>query len=182
MKHLLIFFIPTFHLCLFVTSCEKKDKMLYGWITSSGWEWKKTGDKNDNPLYNGQVKREYIILGDYIREGQGDLTYPDGRRFVGKWKDDKKNGQGTLTSPDGDKFVGEYKDDNRHGQGTFTSYNGEKYVGTYKDNRRNGHGTYTSPDGVRYVGEWNGGQPWNGKVYLKKGNIIRIIVNGEEEL
>ena len=133
--------------------------MLYGWKTSSGWEWKTTGDKNDNPLYNGQVKREYIILGDYIREGQGDLTYPDG-----------------------DKFVGEYKDDHRHGQGTFTSNNGEKYVGTYKDNRRNGYGTYTSPDGVRYVGEWNGGQPWNGKVYLKKGNIIRIIVNGEEEL
>ena len=128
MKHLLIFFIPTFHLCLFVTSCEKKDKMLYGWRTSSGWEWKTTGDKNDNPMYNGQVKREYIILGDYIREGQGDLTYPDGRRFVGKWKDDKKNGQGTLTYPDGDKFVGEYKDYHRHGQGTFTSYNGEKWV------------------------------------------------------
>ncbi len=74
MKHLLIFFIPTFHLCLFVTSCEKKDKMLYGWETSSGWEWKTTGDKNDNPLYNGQVKREYIILGDYIREQSGRLV------------------------------------------------------------------------------------------------------------
>ena len=37
-------------------------------------EWKTTGDKNDNPLYNGQVKREYIILGDYIREQSGRLV------------------------------------------------------------------------------------------------------------
>ena len=69
------------------------------------------------------------------------------------------------------------------GKGSWLySNNGEKYVGTYKDIRRNGHGTYPSHDGVRYVGEWRDGQPWKGEVYLKNGNIIRIIENGDEEL
>ena len=37
--------------------------------------------------------------------------------------------------PDGDKYVGEYKDDKRHGQGTYTYANGDKYVGEYKDDK-----------------------------------------------
>ena len=95
-------------------------------------------------------------MGDYIREGQGDLTYPDGRRFVGKWKDDKKNGQGTLTYPDG-----------------------EKYVGEYKDGKKNGQGTHTYPDGSTYEGEYEDDWEWNGTQYDKNGNITGKYVNGK---
>ena len=38
-------------------------------------------------------------------------TYPDGGKYVGRWKDDKRNGQGTFTYPDGGKYVGRWKDD-----------------------------------------------------------------------
>src|SRR5687767_12456848 len=56
-------------------------------------------------------------------------TWPDGRKYIGRWKHGKFNGQGTHTYPDGGKYVGEWKDDKRHGHGTFTWADGGKYVG-----------------------------------------------------
>ena len=37
-------------------------------------------------------------------------TYPDGGKYVGKFKDGKKNGQGTMTETDGRKYEGKWKD------------------------------------------------------------------------
>jgi hypothetical protein len=109
MKNIL-FILSLLLLSSLLTSCEKKEKILYGWKTSSGWEWKTMGDKNNNPQYKGEVKREYILFGDYILEGLGSLTSTDGEMYVGEWKDGEYNGQGTYTWSDGDKYVGEYKD------------------------------------------------------------------------
>jgi|TARA_B100000953_G_scaffold45624_1_gene34845 hypothetical protein len=106
----ILFILSLLLLSSLLTSCEKKEKILYGWKTSSGWEWKTMGDKNNNPQYKGEVKREYILFGDYILEGLGSLTSTDGEKYVGEWKDGKLNGQGTYTWSDGDKYVGEYKD------------------------------------------------------------------------
>ena len=41
--------------------------------------------------------------------GQGTYTWPNGKKYVGQWKDAERNGQGTQTLLDGDKYVGEYK-------------------------------------------------------------------------
>ena len=43
------------------------------------------------------------------------------------------NCEGTLTYNDGDKYVGEWKDGSHHGQGTYTYANGDKSVGEFKD-------------------------------------------------
>ncbi len=86
-------------------------------------------------------------------------TYPDGGKYVGKFKDGKKNGQGTFTYPDGQKYVGRWKDDKRNGQGTITSPSGYKYEGEWKDGKPDGQGTETFPDGSTYVGEWQNGLP-----------------------
>ena len=158
MRHLLIILISILLLSSFLTSCEKKEETLYRWKTSSGWEWKTIGDKNNNPQYKGEVNREYIIFGDYIIEGLGTYTSPDGRKYVGEWKDGKRNGQGTFTLPDG-----------------------EKYVGKWKDGKRNGQGTFTFPDGTKYVGGWKGSNPWNGIEYDKNGNITGRFVNGVKQ-
>ena len=157
LKHLLIL-ISILLLSSFLTSCEKKEKILYGWKTSSGWEWKTIGDKNNNPQYKGEVKREYIIFGDYIREGVGILTYSDGDKYVGEWKDGQKNGQGTYTWSNGNKYLGEYKDGKQHGQGTKTYSDGEKYVG-----------------------EWKEGRFWNGIGYDKNRKIKSKYVNGVKQ-
>jgi len=152
MKHLLII-LSILLLSSFITSCEKKEETLYRWETSSGYEWKEIGDKDNNPQYKGEVKREYIIFGDGFPDGQGTLTNPDGDKYVGEWKDGEYHGQGTFTYPDGEKYVGEWKDGKNHGQGTITWSDGEKYVGEFKDNKRNGQGTYTWSDGKKYEGE-----------------------------
>ncbi|MFL2813150.1 MAG: hypothetical protein ACJ0BU_00115 [Candidatus Puniceispirillales bacterium] len=51
----------------------------------------------------------------------------------------KHNCFGTYTYSNGDKYVGEWKDDKRNGQGTYI-YAGENYrvVGEWRDNKLNG--------------------------------------------
>jgi len=97
-------------------------------------------DSNKNPKYIGEYK-------DGKRDGQGTLTFPDGENYVGEWKDDKKDGQGIYTFPDGQKYVGEWKDGLYHGQGTLTFPDGKKYIGEWKDDLYHGQGTFTWPDG-----------------------------------
>lgn len=67
--------------------------------------------------------------------------------------------QGTFTWPDGEKYVGEFRNDKRSGQGTFTWSNGEKYVGAFSDNKRHGRGVRYSADGlVLEQGLWENGE------------------------
>jgi len=133
MKHLLII-LSILLLSSFLTSCEKKEKILYGWKTSSGWEWKTIGDKNNNPQYKGEVKREYIIFGDGFPDGLGGMTSPDGSKYVGEFKYGKDYGQGTFTFSNGNKYVGEYKEGktwtgifyDKNGNISFKRVNGKK--------------------------------------------------------
>ncbi len=96
------------------------------------------------------------------RNGRGTLTLSGGIQYVGEFKDHKYNGQGTMTWPSGQKHVGEWKDGKRNGRGTLTLSGGMKYVGEYKDGRFYGQGTYTWPSGKKYVGEWKDGK-YNGQ-------------------
>jgi hypothetical protein len=92
------------------------------------------------------------------RSGQGTFTWPEGQKYVGEYRDGKSHGQGTFTFPDGRKYVGEFRDDKSHGQGTFTFPDGQKYVGEYRDGKQNGQGTFTWPEGQKYVGEYRDGK------------------------
>ena len=70
-------------------------------------------------------------------------THANGDKYVGEYKDNKRNGQGAFTyGPNsewaGDKYVGDFKDDLFHGQGTYTFSNGEQYVGDFKDGKQYG--------------------------------------------
>jgi hypothetical protein len=41
--------------------------------------------------------------------GQGSCTWPDGRNYVGQWKNNLPNGQGTMMKPDGTSQAGIWK-------------------------------------------------------------------------
>ena len=82
----------------------------------------------------------------------GTYTYANGDKYVGEWKDDKKNGQGTYTFADGENYVGEFKDDKKNGQGTYTFADGATYIGEYKDGKMHGYGTYTFANGFEESG------------------------------
>ena len=83
-----------------------------------------------------------------------DALHPNfkGDKYVGEFKDGKRNGQGTYfflaeNEFKGDKYVGEFNDDKKNGQGTYTFADGEKYVGEFKDDKYNGRGIYYSANG-----------------------------------
>ena len=38
------------------------------------------------------------------------MIYPDGRKYIGEFKDGERSGHGELIYPDGKKLVGEFKD------------------------------------------------------------------------
>ena len=164
MKHLLIILISFLLLSSPVIGDSHKGETLYRWETSSGWVWKGFGDKETHPKYKGEVENG-------VPNGLGFLIFPNGDKYVGEYKDGKRNGRGTFTYNDG-KYVGEWKDGEQHGQGTITWSDGGKYVGEWKDGIPNGQGTFTFSeydkngnlsDGKKYVGSWKDGEPWSGQ-------------------
>ena len=68
--------------------------------------------------------------------GQGTLTFRDGDKYVGEWKDGKENGHGTYTWSDGDKYVGEFKD-------------GENWNGIQYDKEGTILGKYVNGKGIK---------------------------------
>jgi hypothetical protein len=85
-------------------------------------------------------------------------TYPDGSRYEGGWKNEKRNGYGIWTRPDGTKYVGEWLDDKPEGLGLLTNADGSTFNGEWKDGRRNGRGILTYADGATLVGTWQDGR------------------------
>lgn len=51
--------------------------------------------------------------------GKGEFTWPDGRKFIGMYKDDKKEGFGTFEWADGRKYKGNWLGGKQHGEGEF---------------------------------------------------------------
>ena len=116
-----------------------------------------TVDEYERSKNNGYAQKTGCVSGDCIG-GEGTYTFPSGEKYVGHWKDDKRNGEGTLIYADGIKYVGLWKDDKRNGKGTMIYPDGHKYVGLWKDGKRNGEGTHTLPSGEKYVGHWKNGK------------------------
>jgi len=87
------------------------------------------------------------------------MTYPDGQKYVGDFRDGQRHGQATVTFADGRTFIGEYRDDKRNGQGTLTLPNGEKYVGEYRNGEKNGQGiSYLANGQIEASGLWANGK------------------------
>ena len=136
------------------------------------------------------------------------MTYSDGRKYVGEFKDGKFHGQGTWTDSEEWEYAGEWKDHQPHGRGTKKSesleYVGEwrkglknghgteiythpddpdlssTYVGEFKDDEYHGQGTHIWLDGIKYVGEFKEGERWEGVVYNEDGDVLSTWSKGGE--
>lgn len=61
------------------------------------------------------------------RDGYLPETFPDGSKFMGYFKANKRNGEGEFEcAPDKSKYVGEWKDNQKHGPGTLTLQGGSQ--------------------------------------------------------
>jgi hypothetical protein len=80
-------------------------------------------------------------------EGQGEITWADGRKYKGEIKNGKENGHGVLTWKHGASYDGEFKNGLREGKGTFITANGTKYQGEFTNGMPHGQFKITHPDG-----------------------------------
>ncbi len=61
------------------------------------------------------------------------MTYKDGKKYVGSFKNDLPDGYGTLLSPDGSVYEGGFKAGRRNGTGRLTYPDGREVEGEFKD-------------------------------------------------
>jgi len=160
-KHSLLILISFFLLSSLVTSCDKKEETLYRWENPSGdgYVWKRFGDKQTQPRYEGEVGVLGGILGGFSRSGYGVMFYPIPNQWI------------SISSSQ---------------TGTPSYFN--KYVGTWDfDIEWNGSGYGTRNPRTSFVKYVNGKclivigssmKPCNGKYYNNRGNILGKIVNG----
>lgn len=93
--------------------------------------------------------------------GQGELIWPDGRKYAGRFKQGQQHGHGVFTvKKDGTEEIydGQWSDGKMNGLGTIRYSNGDVYEGYFKDGKKHGHGVLkqgkmTSGASV-YIGEW----------------------------
>ena len=93
------------------------------------------------------------IKGDCVN-GYGIMTYPNGSKYEGEWKDNKKEGFGTFYYSYGSTYRGYWKNNKKDGLGEFNYYKGGSYIGYWKNNQRHGIGRIVLNDGGTYLGEW----------------------------
>ena len=135
---------------------KKKEKLLFLHNENGKWIWLESGNEKYDGKYVGSINKKGIP------GGAGTLTFPDGNKYEGEWKDGERNGRGTYTYNDGNQYIGDYKSGKKHGQGLFTFPNGNKYEGEWKEEKRHGQGSYTWANGEKYVGEFKDGK-FNGQ-------------------
>ena len=58
----------------------------------------------------------------------GTFTFANREKYVGEFKNGKRNGRGNLTFYGGGKYIGEFKDDEFYGQGTLYNHHGNVAV------------------------------------------------------
>ena len=139
--------------------------------------------KDNLILYPNQTKEYFNGIYDGIilnnkREIKGTMIYNNGAKYVGEWRNDKKNGKGIFITSNyfncknkiGMKFEGEFKDDKIEGIGIGKYSNGDLYEGEWKNYKPYGRGKVLYIGGASYEGEWmNGKFEGLGVFYLKNG-------------
>ncbi|MBN8548598.1 MAG: hypothetical protein J0M12_04710 [Deltaproteobacteria bacterium] len=127
---------------------------------------------------NGIGKMSFPGLGTYegafkngIREGQGTFVWDSGQKYTGAWSADNITGHGLITYADGRKFEGSFKDGTRM-IGVFSWNDGSKYTGSFKDDRLGGLGVMQNADGSWYVGSYENDQRnGQGTQYKPDGSV-----------
>lgn len=113
-------------------------------------------------------------LCDGLRQGKGTEIYPNGRKFIGTFKDDKKEGYGELIAAEGHiYFAGNFQNDTATGQGETRNAEGKvTYKGAFVEFLSEGYGELFFQDGYTYKGNFKAGnRSGQGKMYDPKGQL-----------
>ena len=101
--------------------------------------------------YEGEFK-------DGLFHGWGVYVFQNGDRYEGEFVEDRMSGEGTMAYKNGNVYKGQFHNGVRYGQGLLTFKNGDVYDGEFKDNVRHGQGEYKFANGTRYTGDFQNNQ------------------------
>ena len=118
--------------------------------------------------------------------GRGTLTWPDGRNYVGQFRQNQKHGMGRMEIPDsnGGKTIyeGQWSDDKFEGRGKICFANGDIYRGTVKDGKPHGHGMmkqgkFMGSGASVYNGEFQFGQKcgWRDGIVICVSMVMDLV-------
>jgi len=116
--------------------------------------WQDGDTEKDAPFvtYEGDMHEDMM-------QGNGKLTFKDGRVYVGEFVNNEMEGQGEFRWPDGRYYIGEYRNNKKHGRGKFRWKNGDIYDGYFVNGKQEGFGEqYTAKDGITRKGYFRHGQ------------------------
>ncbi|MCK5849371.1 MAG: hypothetical protein KAH23_00545 [Kiritimatiellae bacterium] len=99
------------------------------------------------------------------------VTFPNGDKYEGEFKNGLFHGWGTFHYLNGDKYEGPFKNDEKYGRGSFVYRNGDRYDGEFRNNVKEGRGKLLLRNGDRYVGDFrNDGIKGKGTYFYKNKN------------
>lgn len=87
----------------------------------------------------------------------GTLTYDNGDKYAGEFRDGAFSGQGTYSYTKGDVYIGKFHRGNFHGQGVYTYASGKRAVGEFRNGKFSGYqrecviARQTTAPGERYL-------------------------------
>ena len=100
--------------------------------------------------------------------------YENGRKYIGQFKNGKREGYGIMYFPDGGRYEGKWENDLAHGKGIEYYQNGDRYEGNYFKDEEDGEGIYYYKNGDRIMGNYKNGN--------KIGKHVKLCSNGEIEV
>lgn len=113
-----------------------------------------------NDLREGQATARFgdgrVFKGAFVhgeQAGAGELTFPDGRKMVGEFKDHRANGKVVQTGPQ-ETIDGQWADGMLNGPAHITYATGETFDGLFSAGKRNGLGTTTFTDMTKEECVW----------------------------
>jgi len=122
---------------------------------------------NEGVLVKAKITQEtkYGQYTGYIENnlpnGIGSMSYLNGWKYIGYWKDGSWNGYGELTTSSFE-YSGEWFSGKPQGDGIVSFMDGGFYDGNWSEGKREGWGDAYNQDGTYYVGEWLDGE-YNGQ-------------------
>ena len=66
------------------------------------------------------------------------MTYNNGDKYTGEWKNDKREGKGIMEYENGNIYDGEWKNDLKEGKGIMKYNNGDEYNGNWLNDLKEG--------------------------------------------
>jgi hypothetical protein len=107
-----------------------------------------------------------------LMHGWGVYTSTLGDRYEGRFENDIRNGPGILTTTSGERYTGPFVNGIREGLGSLTQSDGSRYVGDFRNDMINGRGVMFYPDGSKYAGDFmNGRKHGQGVIRFPNGDV-----------